>query len=197
MDNEDKILLLVMAVIFMVVFVAGAIQYYPHPKEPIVVGIDGQWPVGSYDFETTESNIPLLDFECNGINYTTYDDGDGWFVKPIRISPERIKKNVDDETTFQKFLLGGGSTSENPDTLFVMYVVIIDDNVRYSIEEVYSADKYKLSFEQKGNQVVVSHHPLTNNFLGGRAFASLIASLFGGMIIGGAVLIVKRIKRRS
>jgi len=197
LDKENKILLLVMVVVFIGTFVAGSVHYWPHPKEPVIVELDGQWPVGSYDFEVV-NKIPLLNFSYEGVNYTTYNGGNGWFAKPIKVSPEKMKENVDGETngtTFQKFLLGGGFVSDNPDTLSVMRVVVIGNNVRYSLEEVYSAScyRYELSFEREGNQVIVSHRPTVYSFLIGWACVSLVVGIIGTIVFAVIIMIIAEI----
>ena len=96
---------------------------------------------------------------------------------------------MNNETTLQKFLLGSGSDS---DTLSIMRVVVIDDNVRYSIEEVYSASNYELSFKQEGNQAIVSHRLLIFSFLTEWVGISFVLAIVGG-VVGGIIAIIAKV----
>jgi len=166
-----------MAIVFIGTFVAGADHYWSYPKEAITVGFDEQWTIGSYDFEVKEwDSSPIIEFECNGNHYATDESKPGLPVKPVKASLEDMVKDADNKRTFQKFLLEDDSAN----SLFAVYVVVIGNDVYYSKEKIYAVSNYDLSFEQKENQIVVSHRPQTLSTL----VAVAIAALFISCIIG-------------
>ena len=148
MDKGDKIVLLIMAVVFTGAFAVGAAYYWPHPKEAVVVEFDEQWLIGSSDFKVKEwDSSPIIEFEHNGNHYATDESKPGLPVKPVEASLEDMIKDTGNGRTFQKFLLEDDYEDDYTDDLFAVYVLVIGNDVYYSKEKNYIASDYDLSFE--------------------------------------------------
>jgi len=194
MDKEEKMLLLIIAVVFIVTFAVGVAHYWPYPKEAVVVGFDEQWSIGSSDFEVKKwDSSPIIEFEYDGNHYATDKNRPGLPVKPVEASLESMIRDAGNGRTFQKFLLEDSSD----DDLFAVYVVVIGNDVYYSKEEIYTASNYDLSFEQKENQVTISHHPQTLSTLVGIAMAALFISCVVAMFSWVFIVLLRKNKSKK
>jgi hypothetical protein len=154
----------IMAVIvFIGTFIAGYYYEWPHFKEPVVMGFDEEWKIGS-DIEVgvvkgSCRTIPILDFEYNGINYTTYGNT-GLPANLVFLDKKSALTSANSERTFQKFY----ANSDN-DTIYALYAVMEGNNVYYTTEKLYSKVYYEFTLEQKENKVIISHHPNILSFI--------------------------------
>lgn len=166
MNKKSKIILLIMAVAFVGTSVAGTAYHWPYSVEPVTVGLDEEWKMGT-DIEVgtvkgSLRTIPLLNFEYNGISYTTYDDT-GLPVNPVLIEKSALM-NAGDGRTFQGFYVKEVSSSlSNDDVVYAVYAIAGGNRIYYSTEELYSNSHYKFTLEQKGDKALVNHHPNTSS----------------------------------
>jgi hypothetical protein len=174
-----KTALIIAVVVFVGVFIAGYYYEYPQSKEPIIMGFDEKWNMGSDIKAGTVGRswkiIPILDFEHNGINYTT--SGDTGLPANIVFLDEKdalINAGTSSGRTFQKFF-----TTNDNENIYALYAVIEGNNVYYTIEELYSKVHYTFTFEQKENKVIISHRPDILSFI----FNWLSLSFMAGIVI--------------
>ncbi len=137
--------------------VAGTAYHWPYSVEPVTVGLDEEWKMGT-DIEVgtvKESlrTIPLLNFEYNGISYTTYGNTD-LPANLVFLDKKNALMSTNGGRTFQKFY-----TKSSSDTIYALYAVVESNDVYYATEELYSEDHYKFTFEQEEDKAIITYHP--------------------------------------
>lgn len=157
LKHVGKVLIVAIMVLVGTLLV-GHYYDWPHSKEPITMGFDEEWRMGSSELEVGTVGgscriIPLLDFEYNGVNYTTYGDA-GLPANPVFLDKKDVLISADGGRNFQKFY-----TKKDGDTIYTLYAVVKDNNVYYVTEELYSEDHYRFTLEQKGDKATISYHP--------------------------------------
>lgn len=168
MDKESRILLLIIIVVaFIGTFAVGIVYYWPHSVESTTVGFDEEWKMGSdVEIGTAKGSwriIPLLDFEHNGINYTTHSNI-GLPVDLVFVEKNALM-SAGNGRTFQGFYIRKDHLiASDDDIICALYAIVENNRVYYTTEELYSKRYYKFTFEQRNNKAIVNHHPNTSSF---------------------------------
>ena len=191
---NDKTEIVVFVAAFFAVFGIGFFYLYPVSQEPVVVELDRNWPVGSFDVELGSHNgktIPLLKLEHEGVNYST---GFSSSELPVDSKDASLRAMIEfaekdnSAKTFQKFFLAQG------DKVYVLYVLVKNKDVYYTMEEVHSDSSWlhQLNLGDQEEKVTIYHNPLN---IGTFCFFWGIASFIAGLVI--LLLVECSIKRRK
>ena len=167
MDKESKIMSLIIVAVFVGTLITGNTYYKPHFVEPVTLGFDEEWKIGSdIEIGTAEESqkiIPLLNFEYNGTNYTTY--GDNGLPANLILTDKSALIGAGNERTFQGLYIEEVfSFTSNDDIICALYAIVEDNKVYYAKEDLYSRSYHKFTLEQEENKAVVNHHPNTSSF---------------------------------
>jgi len=176
---NDRTEVIVFVVALFAVFGVGVFCFYPVSQELVVVELDKNWSVGSFDIELgihDGKTIPLLKLEYEGDNYSTNFSSSELPVDPKSASLKAMIESAekdDSAKTFQKFFLA------KADKVYVLYVLVKNKDVYYTVERVYcdSSWLHQLSLSDQGEKMTIYRSSIdTGTFCFLWGVASVIAA---------------------
>lgn len=188
--NRMLTVIVVFVAVFFVVFMIGYHYHYPEDDKESIFIKTGGWPteIRHMEVEMSCNRVhPVLvlknsftpvefDFEFN--DWTTDINHDGFFVKPMWVDKKTITEIAvaENNKRVQRFFVGDIR-------VFVMYIVLLNDEVYYTIEEVCTRPGffYGMSAENVDSMsmVVIHRHPdITAFYVILVVISGIIAAIF-------------------
>lgn len=173
--NRKNLSTLVVIVILAII-AALAWMYWPLDKDPVEIGFDQNWKMGSSNMEVikayhepcffcnTGGVAPLINFELDGVNYTTSrQETSRQFIRPLQVPKNELFENVSHNSKkYQNFFVAMKPWALSPNSFIAaVYVVVDGKNVYYSVDEVYDPGwAYELSLKPENSGKSVVGHSL-------------------------------------
>ncbi len=194
-NNEENknILSIVSVIIFLITAIVFTLFFLPGEKESVILSLDERWNIG-FEMEYDEyNNIPLIEFDYNGIVYSTFPNNNkvGTLPKfPHKVLLENII-NVsasDSVTSYQNMY-----TTQNH--AFAVYAVEVNGEIYYTREKIFPEQVfYDMTSELiDQNMLKVTFNPSWFWFVVGNSIVSLVIA-FVCTVSASLVLLVKQKK---
>lgn len=193
--NKKNLPTLVVIVLLAIV-AALAWMYWPADKDPVEIGFDQNWKIGSNNMEVikayhepclfcnTGGVAPSINFEFEGTKYSTSRKETGrLFVRPAEVPKDALFSNAKNSSkTYQSFFVAMKPWGLSPNSyIAAVYVILDGKDVYYSVDEVYDPGwAYELFLKPENSGKIMAEHSL--KLLSMMMYA--LAFLLGGFVFG-------------